>query len=49
MQEPTLECELRTREDRPELSEEDVRAWFLAEQAVFLERHLLCACDRDAR
>ena len=34
-------CELRTRDDRPELSDDDARAWFLREQTAFLKRHLL--------
>ena len=33
-------CELRTREDRPQMDEEAIRGWFYAEQAAFLQRHL---------
>lgn len=36
-------CELHTREDCPDLSDEDARAWFHREQTAFLKRHLLAA------
>ena len=38
-------CELRTRENRPELSEEDAHRWFCQEQTAFLKQHLLYADD----
>ena len=33
-------CELRTREQRPDMSEEEARLWYYEEQAAFLRSHL---------
>jgi len=41
MHELGLECEVRTREDHPEYSDEELGAWFYREQVAFLKRHLL--------
>ncbi len=35
-----VECELRVREDQPEMNEEEVVAWFCKKQVGFLKRHL---------
>ena len=41
MDEIGVECELHVREDRAEMNEEEVIAWFFEEQVGFLKRHLL--------
>jgi len=41
MEELELECELRIREDRPDLEDEELGKWFYMEQVSFLKRHLV--------
>ena len=40
MDELGVTCELRTREDRPGMNDEEVQAWFHEEQVTFLKYHL---------